>query len=132
MTAKKTRQTSRQDFQFSIPLEDVLGFIPAAARESLAGFDCDVYVDRSNRQDPEAPDDVVVVTFSKTREFEPDATGKMVEKPKEPRDLCARKSEVEKMIAEAKVTTEELAADISERVQKALIASGTVRVEPGL
>lgn len=98
MTAKKTRQSSRQDFQFSIPLDDVLGFIPAAARESLAGFDCDVYVDRSRKDDPEAPDDVVVVTFSKTREFEPDASGKMVEKPIEKRDTCVRKSEVKALL----------------------------------
>jgi hypothetical protein len=106
MTAKKIRQTSRQEFIFEIPLDEVMALLPATALESLADFECDLYIDRSDRQrgtDTDQKEDVVRVSFSKNREFEPDATGKMVEKPNEPRDICARKSEVEKMIAAALV-----------------------------
>ena len=99
MTAKKTRQISELQHVFQIPLEEVLALLPATARESLAGWDMHCYTDTADGGDGE--DDVLLCTFSQRRVFEPDASGKMAEKSKDPLDRCARKGEVQQMIAAA-------------------------------
>ena len=99
MSATKIRQLSELSHTFAIPLDEVWALLPATARESLAGWELNCYTDTKDGSDGEA--DSLIVTFSQKREFVPDASGKMVEKPNGPRDFCARKSEVLGMIETA-------------------------------